>query len=96
MLFHDLAVFNSVELQLSPVKEHDVNRVGEQYHAPLQRIHLVLQCSHIIPIHQMTLLRVLKGINDTDGPEGLAFLTFAFEVLQSLSERNRLLPAQKY
>lgn len=93
-MFHNLALSNSIALQLSPVEAQKAIGAGEQYYAPLRRIYLVLQWSHSTLTPQLTLRLAVKGINDTMGPERLVPLLFVFGVIPSLPLQNKPLTTQ--
>lgn len=69
--------------------------VVERYHAPLQRIFLVIKRSHPALNPRLALRLVIKGTNDTTGPEGLVPSLLVFGAIPSLPDINKLLSSQR-
>lgn len=87
--FPELAAFEGIELQLSPVEVHHAVGIGKRYHAALLRIFLFVRKSYP-PLSSHGALRLAtKMMNETIGPERLVPSLLVFGVISSFPVINK-------
>lgn len=70
-VFQGLATASGTTVQLSGVESHNSISSGQRYHGPLRIIYSVICRAHPQGHPETALHMVIKGRNDTMGPDGL-------------------------
>lgn len=93
-MFRNVAGMNGIELEKSPVEEHNAIGAGEKYHARLRRIYFTVRKTYPKLGEKQAVSLPITAMNDTMGPKGLVPLFFVFGVVQYLFVINQTLPDQ--
>ncbi|CDF36991.1 unnamed protein product [Chondrus crispus] len=94
-LWEDVTLMHGIELQMSGVESHNSLGVGERYHGPIRRIFRVLRTQYPQLDSEVSLRLVVKGANDTLGPDGHVPSKLVFGVEPVFPVLNSSLPAQR-